>query len=742
MSRAPIAEDASYESEAGSPATHGPATAAARRRWWRRPQVPLVLQAEAAECGLACLAMVAGAHGLDIDLPALRLRCELSLKGVTAADLLNIAEALQLQGSGLRAEPEHLSGLRTPCVLHWDLNHFVVLVQCDGHHATVHDPARGRRRLTMDELSRHFTGVVLEFVPTSTFKPGRERTRLSLRGLLGNVHGLRRSLAQVLLLALVLEGFVLLMPFLMQWVVDEVVVSADRELLLVLVLGFGAVVLFQTLTAALRAWAVLALSASLNQQWLVNVFNHLMRLPLAWFERRQLGDVWSRYLSVQAIQRTLTTSFVEAVLDGVMVVLTVIMMALYSPPLLAVALVATALYAVLRWAFFAPLRAASEEALVLEARQNGSFIETLRGMQAIKLFNAQVQRRQLFAAQVSHAMAAQVATRGVESAFAVLHRLLFGLERVAVIGLGGWLVLERQLSVGMLLAFYAYKEQFSLRLAALIDKGVELAMLRLQAERLADIVLAEPEALGQTARQPPLPAAMSPSASQAPPAQAAPPSIELQGLRFAHASNEPEVLRGVSLFVRAGESVAIVGPSGCGKSTLVKVMLGLLPASGGEVLINGVPLARLGAAAWRAQVGTVMQDDQLFAGSIAANISFFAAEPDLAWVQACAQRVGLHEDIVAMPMGYQSLIGDMGNMLSGGQRQRLLLARALYKRPSVLVLDEATSALDEASERAVSEAVRQLALTRVIVAHRPQTVAAADRVVHMEQGHVRVDGSR
>jgi ATP-binding cassette, subfamily B, bacterial CvaB/MchF/RaxB len=595
----------------------------------------------------------------------------------------------------------------------------------DGRGATIHDPARGERRLSLAELSRHFTGVALEFEPDEGFRAQRRRARLPLRSLLGPVHGLRSAFAQVIVLALVLEGFVLLTPFFMQWVVDEVLVSADRELLVALGVGFVLLVAFQAATAALRSWAVLAMSASLNRQWLTNVFAHLLRLPLVWFERRQLGDVWSRFLSVQAIQRTLTTSFVEALLDGVMVLLTLAVMAWYSLPLLGIALVATLAYALLRRAFYRPLRDASEEALVFEGRQNGSFVETLRGMQAIKLFNAQSQRRQLFSAQVSETMNAQLATRSVEAGFAVLHRLLFGLERVAVIWLGALLVLDRQLTVGMLLAFFAYKEQFSLRVAALIDKSVELAMLSLQAERLADIVLEPPEDTSSFGK------AFAESEQ--------PPTIELRDLRFRHSDNEPEVLRGVNLRIEPGESLAIVGPSGCGKSTLIKVLLGLLPPGAGDVLIDGLPLSRVGVSSWRRRVGCVMQDDQLFSGSIAANIAFFAPDADLDRVEQCARMAAVHADIEAMPMGYQTLIGDMGSSLSGGQKQRILLARALYPRPQVLVLDEATSALDVDGERGINETLRTLLLTRIVVAHRPEAIAAAGRVVALHDGRVAQD---
>jgi ATP-binding cassette subfamily B protein RaxB len=666
--------------------------------------------------------MVAAYHGLHTDMPTLRRRFQLSLKGATMVDLTRIAAQMALNPRALRAEMEHLPQLQLPCVLHWDLNHFVVLTDIRHGKAVIHDPARGVRRLSMDEVSRHFTGVVLELTPAAEFQPRIERQSVTLRQLLGRVTGLKRSLLQIFALALALEGFMLLSPFFMQWVVDDVLVGADRDLLVTLGLGFGLLMVVQVATGAIRSWAVLYLSATLNLQWLANVFAHLMRLPVVWFEKRHTGDVMSRFGAVQQIQQTLTTSFIEVVLDGLMVVLTLAMMWVYSGTLTTIVLGCVAVYAGLRWAFFRPLREATEEAIIHDAKKSSHFLESLRGVQSIKLFNRQEDRQARFMNLVVDAMNANIATRKLDLLLSVLHKLVFGLERVAVIWVGALLVLDRSFSVGMLFAFFAYKEQFALRISGLIDKAVELKMLKLQGERLADIVLTAPE-----------------SEVLVPPRQDLSARIELRGVGFRYSDAEPSVLRGVNLVIEPGESVAISGPSGCGKTTLLKLMLGIHEPQIGEVRVGGVPLAHLGLRSWREMIGTVMQDDQLFAGSIIDNISFFDASPDLPWIVECARVASVHDEIEAMPMGYHTLIGDMGTSISGGQKQRLLLARALYKRPKILLLDEATSALDVDRERLVNQAVRQLELTRVIVAHRPETIASANRVVVLSEGRVAQD---
>jgi ATP-binding cassette subfamily B protein RaxB len=425
---------------------------------------------------------------------------------------------------------------------------------------------------------------------------------------------------------------------------------------------------------------------------------------------------------VGTIQRTLTSSFVEAMIDGLMAVATLAMMALYSGLLTAVAVAGVMLYALLRLLFYDPLRRATEEHIVHAAKQQSHFLETLRGVQSIKLFGRQEERRSRWLNLVVDAVNRDLATQKLSLGFRSANGLVFGAERIAVIWIGAALVLDSAFSVGMLFAFVAYKEQFSARVAGLIDKLIELRMLGLQAERLADIVLTPPESSSPTA---------APDEIE--------PSLEVRDLSFRYSDTEPFVVRNCSFRIEPGESVAIVGPSGGGKTTLLKLMLGLLVPTDGKILAGGLDIEKLGIDNYRKLVGTVMQDDQLFAGSIADNVSFFDPAPSQEAIERCARLAAVHDDIAAMPMGYNTLIGDMGAALSGGQRQRILLARALYKQPRILLLDEAMSALDVQKERAVNEAIRSLNLTRIVIAHRPETIASANRVIALQSGKVAQD---
>jgi ATP-binding cassette, subfamily B, bacterial CvaB/MchF/RaxB len=685
--------------------------------------LPITLQTEASECGLACLVMVSNYHGFRTDLATMRRLFLISIKGTTLSHLMGMAQAVGFTTRPVKLELEDLKDLRRPCILHWNFNHFVVLKEVGARHVVIHDPAMGIRKLSFDEVSAAFTGVALELWPNPGFKQVTFKQSVKLRDMMGHVTGLYRSMGQVLLLALALEVFALVSPFYMQWVVDHVLVSADRDLLTTLALGFGLLVFMQQAISTVRAWVIMHMSTTLNVQWRANLFAHLIRLPVDFFEKRHLGDVVSRFGAIDQIQHTLTSTFIEAILDGVLTVATLAMMFLYSPTMAWIAIGAMLLYGLGRWAWFRPLRNATEEQIVHAAKQQTHFIETVRGVRALKLFQRLDERRNswlgLFVEQVN----ADLRTQKLQVMYRLLNGLLFGVERILIIWLGAKLVMEGAFTIGVLLAFIAYKDQFVTRVSGLIDRMVEMRMLHLQGERLADIALAEqePEVVETMSKQE---------------IQNLPANIVIQGLRYRYADGEPWVLDGVDLEITEGESVAIVGPSGCGKSTLMSLMLGLRPVKEGQILVGGQPLSKLGLSHLRNMIGTVMQDDALFAGSIADNIAFFDQQVDLAWVEECARKAAVYEEIAAMPMGFNTLIGDMGAALSGGQKQRILLARALYKKPKILFLDEATSHLDVARESMVNQAIQALDMTRVIIAHRPETIASAKRVIVMAAGKV------
>jgi len=681
-------------------------------------RVPLILQSEAPECGVACVAMIASYHGLRTDLSAMRMRLAPSMKGVTLQHIAAMAGSMNMSLRGVQAPLQGLGRLRLPAILHWDMNHFVVLTQVDANRITVNDPARGKRVLPLSEASRHYTGIAAELTPSAGFTRRDERERITAWQLMGSLHQLQGTLTQILLLSLVLEIFAIASPFFVQIVVDRVVVGQDRDLLAVLGSGFALLVLMQVAVTAVRGWLGVYLSTTLNMRLLDTLFGQLLRLPLAWFERRHIGDIVSRFRSVDAIQRTLTLTFLESIIDGVMVLLTVLVMFWYSPLLAGIVMTAASLYGLTRWIFYGPQRRALDEQLVHEGRAATHFIETLRGMLAIKLNLRETARRAAYNNLVVEQVNAGVSVQTL----AILHRAcngaIFGLENIAVIWLGTVLVMDGHFSVGMLFGFLSFKLLFLSRVNNLVDKAIDFRMLDLHAERIADIALAKPEPTPTVGAQPP---------------PETPLQISAQGVGFSYGV-EGYAFRHVDFSVHPGETVAIVGPSGSGKTTLVKVLVGLLDRTEGIVEANGRDLRNWDRAAYRSRLGVVMQDDQLFVGTLEDNISFFDPQYNPNLVRAAASIAGIDADILAMPMQYNTIVGSLGTALSGGQKQRVLLARALYRKPHIVFLDEAFDQLDLAREREITERLKGIGIGLVIVTHRPETVRNVDRVVNVGAG--------
>ncbi|MCE3603346.1 peptidase domain-containing ABC transporter [Massilia sp. P8910] len=682
-----------------------------------------ILQTESSECGLACLAMVASHFGSHMDLADLRRRFSISLKGASLAQLMRHAGAMHLASRPLRLALEELGALKCPCILHWNLNHFVVLKKIKrslrgATTAVIFDPAVGERILTMAEVSDHFTGVALELLPTAEFEQKDATRRMSIKQLTGPVVGLRRALLQVFALALALEVFALVSPLFNQYVIDEVIVSGDHQLLQILLAGFALLLVTQTLIGIARSMVLMRWSIDVGLQWSARVFSHLISLPTVFFEKRHLGDVLSRFGSIAAIQQTLTSVFVESALDGLMALLALGMMLMYSAELAVIVALSVVLYAALRWIFYQPLRAASQERLILAAKENTHFVETVRAIVPLKLFGRDAERKARWQNLKQDVANRDARTEKLTILIKAANSTIIGLQGLIVFYVGAGLVLQNALTVGMLMAFISYAATFAGRMVSLVDMLINLKMLGLHAERLSDIVLepAEPTSMWESD------------------VSRISPSITLRDVKFRYADGEPWILDGVNLHIPAGQSVALVGPSGCGKTTMCKILLGLLAPTEGEVMIDGIPIQQLGMQAYRQLVGTVMQDDVLLAGSIIDNISFFDSKCEYADVERCARLAAVHDEIGAMPMGYQTLVGDMGSSMSGGQKQRILLARALYKSPKVLALDEATSHLDIQNEQLVNTALSAMKLTRIMVAHRPETINSADRVVSLSSG--------
>ena len=691
-----------------------------------RSRVRLVRQTEIAECGLASLTMVANFHGLDIDLGTMRRRFAPSLRGAALRSLIGLADQIGLTPRAVKLPLEQLSGLHMPCILHWDMNHYVVLEKVNGDKALIHNPDGRSTWMSMNEVSGHFTGVALELRPSDNFETGARRERLKLPQLWRRMTGMKRALAQVLVLSLVLQAFVLASPYYMQIAIDNALPALDDDLLTVLAFGFGLFTLIYAGASLLRSFVLLVAGTTLGYGLASNIARRLFRLPIDWFEKRHTGDILSRFQSVTPIQNMLTQGAVAAIVDGVMAILTLALMFWYSAALAFVAIIAFALYGVVRLVSFSFEREAQEASIVTGGKEQTMLIETLRGMTTLRLFGRETLRHALWQTRLTDAVNADVRVARIGIWQSTANLLIFGIENIVTIWLAVGFVIEGAgFSVGMVFAYMAYKTQFIQKAAALIDQGIAFKMLGLHLERLSDIALSDEDR------------SFGPSADTDTPLKG---RIELRDVFYRYAPSDPLVLERVNLTVEPGEHVAITGPSGGGKSTLVKLLLGLVEPDNGEVLVDGLPIARFGYRSFHNQIAAVLQDDSLFAGTLADNIALFDDRIDMERVAVSAMAAAIHDDIAAMPMQYETLVGDMGSTLSGGQKQRVLLARALYRQPKILVMDEGTAHLDAAHEQAVNAAIAAMGITRIIVAHRRETIEIAERVLIMVGGKLHVMG--
>jgi ATP-binding cassette subfamily B protein RaxB len=683
-------------------------------------QPKMVYQVERSECALACIAMIADYHGCGTDLPHLRMLHPGSARGTTFSRIIDVAGAIGLTARPLKAELHELHRLRLPAILHWEFNHYVVLREVNKHGLVVLDPARGIERHDWEAAGRKFTGAALEFEKGPTFQPAPVPKRLSLRRLLGHAAGLRRSLAHIFALALVLEALNLVLPQFSRIIVDQVIADADRDLFLVSVLGFSAILLAHSVTMGLRSWTLIWINNRLNLGWTANVFRHLMRLPQDYFQNRHLGDIASRFGAINVIQQALTSQFVTVILDGLMAVGSLVFLFLFNAKLTSVLLAVVSAYAISRYFYFRALGSANVRTLTIQARQQSVFLESVRGIETLRSANkTSLQSTRYLNLCVDYANAS-VKMQKIGAAFGVASSFVAGSQRIAVVAIAALLAIDGRFTAGLLIAFSSYADMFSTRVCSLVDYAVQLRLLRAQADRLADIVNASQES------------GRAPSFAGTLPDF----GITLRDVGFRYSSGDPWILQGVSLDIRPGEHVAIIGASGEGKTTLLKILMGAIDPTVGTVSVGGVELRALGKERFRDAIGCVFQEDRLFAGTIAENIAFFDPEAVLGRVEESAKMAGIHDDIVAMPMGYRTLVGDMGSALSGGQQQRIVLARALYRMPKALFLDEATSHLDVASEKRITANVARLNMTRIVVAHRTETIAASERAFIVKSGRV------
>lgn len=692
---------------------------------FQRKTLPVYLQSEAAECGLACVGMVAAYWGHQVDLPELRRRHPVTLQGATLKDMMRVAERLGMRPRAVKAEMSALDQLRLPVVLHWEFNHFVVLKRLGKDHAILHDPGAGERRVPLAELSSSYTGIALEIVPGTDFRPERVRSTIGLGQVLRGVTGLWGPLTQTLVLSLFIQLIAIGLPFFTQLAIDDVVPTSDLDLLAVLALGFCLVYVTQPILEWLRQRLVIYLSIQFSAQMTANVVGYLLSLPLSFFEKRSIGDLLARLEASERLRDLLVQGFVTTFVDVVLALVTLAMMFYYSVTLGVVVSIATIAVILLRLAYMPELRRMVNETLQRKGLEQSELIESLRGIASVKLSGRETEREAIWNNRFSGFLNATSGLESLQANYMVLKDVVVNVSIVVLIYLGIRFVLdaENAFTLGAFVAFAAYREMFFQRLNSFLEMLIQFSLSRVHLERLGEILGEEREAVPSdyhTVRSDRL-------------------SLEFENVSFQFAPDRPKVLRDVSLEFVKGQTVMLFGPSGSGKTTLLKLIAGVYAPSDGRLRLNGMDVAGVGLRHLRAHCATVLQGDYLFKGSVLDNITFFDRLPDTDLAMQCARIACIDDVIEKMPMSYETLIGEMGSSLSQGQQQRVLLARALYLERPVLVLDEGTAHLDEETERRVLRNIGKLGVTVVMTAHKRELESYADTIWNVDgEGRVTV----
>ena len=669
-----------------------------------RKTLPIFRQSEAAECGLACLGMVASYWGKDYDLPALRRKFPITLQGAALDDLVRVSKNLGLTTRTLTLEMGELPQIALPAIIHWEFNHFVVLSKIGKNHVIIHDPATGQRKVSLPELSKSFTGVVLEMRPDADFQTEKVKSRISLYKFFSQVRGLLTPLIQILVFSILIQFVAIVMPFFTQMAIDSVAPTNDLDLLKVLALGFGVIFALRPLIEWLRNRLIIYVSTQFSSQLTSNLIRYLFSLPLPYFEKRSIGDLLTRLEASDRLRDLLTQGFITAFVDVLLGIVTLAMMFYYSIKLGVVILITTALVLIIRLFFIPNLRMLVNETLQKRGREQAELIESLRGISSIKFAQKETEREAIWNNSFTSFINSAAELEANQANYLFLRDLILNIGLVAVIYLGIKQVIDIHsgFTLGAFFAFAAYRDLFFQRLGSFLEQLVEFSMSRVHLERLTEIISEDPE--------------QEPSEYfQYKPKDI---TLELANVGYRFGEEKDLIFNDVNVSVSSSDRVMIFGPSGTGKTTLLKVMSGVYPPSEGILRLNGTDVQAAGLRYLRSNVAAVLQSDYMFKGSVVDNITFFDRVPDFECAMQCAQIACVHDEIMQLPMSYESLVGEMGTSLSQGQQQRVLLARALYQRKPILVLDEGTAHLDEENENKVLNNLKELDIILIMTAHK------------------------
>ena len=672
---------------------------------------------EAVECGAAALAMVLAYHGHHAPLSDVRQACGISRDGSTAKNIVVAARSYGLVPRAQRLEPPALADCEGPAILHWDMNHFVVLERWTPKGAHIVDPAMGRRFVSPETFDGSFTGICIKFATGDSFKR-RARTRISRARYFELLRGAGRALGMVLVASLGLDLLATVVPIATELEIDQVIGRHQVDWLFLVASSAAALVSFAALWSLLRGWLFVRIRARLDLAITQQFVAHLLTLPVPFFAQRSVADLMSRVQANKTIRDVLAGQSIGLLADGAMLLAYLGLMFVFDVRLSGIVLGAAVLYVTVFLLARPALRVGVDAVQRKEVMASAALLGTLRGITTLK--SAGIERgshRKWLNAWIASLNASAGMALRQQKVSNLLHAVQIVVP-IVVLVLGGRRVLNGELTPGRLVGFQMLQAGFLGPLQSVVNTLLRLQIVPVLLGRMDDVLLSQTEPVRDL---------------KCPRIEGA---IELRDVNFRYAPTGAPILSEVSLRIEKGTKVAFVGPSGSGKSTLARLLLGLYAPTRGSILLDGHDLSTLDPASVRRQYGVVLQETALFDGTVADNLRLFYPNAPLDHVVQAARVAQIHDDIVALPRGYDTKISASGGALSGGQRQRLALARAIVHRPPIMILDEATSALDAVTEAAIERYLSTRACTRVVIAHRLSTVRDADTIFVLDGGRV------